>query len=1115
MNNQAQNFSTICGELCNLLYLKDYNKEKVNTLVDELNAMPFKVELFVRKPDAATLVTALCLNVKPMDEFLAAKTSHLINSILTKQNLHFDIDYLRKVISWHLDCLKRCSEIVLPDILHSMQCMIQSNLPASCNFIEDLIGEQGILIRLIDLKTNLLHIQNSLQIHLLALKCIVCLISAVDDSKIESNISPQMKKQISDIVVKFLMRGYSKIHDEFLYCKVVITALRVLSQLYFNDPNLSIQLPEVMGICRYFVLYGLVTQENRPEKIMPAQQAIALPAVVHNVNPKGGKKQKLRKQRNNAIESLKKEIPVSDHSLMKDVDNFENNAAYKPVSKNYLEPQKSKNCYALTSDSDMSDVENSREVKLIALRSRVRQSASNLLLVLVKVKEKKEIFGYWWALFPDSPDANNWCAQELAKKTLAYCAVVDPIASSRASVLSVILALLSGSRMYLSQAETSKKASTSFIPFSESLGYVILCMHKVLHSILESERSHAVIIVALKCCAALVQATPYHKMKEGLITDLVMPTRKFLVHRDVTLQVGALITMGCVLSVDPKVDEVIEAIEKDAVSNKVTANTSTSGVAPSNNIQFETEDCDDFEEGYSDDEMFTAVDNDIEGSKDKVDSQGHYFRSWILDICFKNVGWIFRGNEILRCKPSAIPIVLESLQVLSAVAFHHLRDLLHPHITLLSDILSELLQHEHQDVVLQTARTISIIGDGLQKLEQVDQSPPLSQCVYMWEKLLSPLSTVLQCHENSPAKAMVCDCIANIGERSFKELPRHLQLLCCTLLIGSCSDEEATVRAAAVRALAMLVMYRTLREDIGFVSDCGENILRALAEPTFVVRTKAAWALGNLSDALVLNLEEPDSDEIDDDLLIRLLEVSLRCATDNDKVKMSATRGLGNLLRLIRNEKLLRNTQLKNLCELAIIKLLDCAWRVNNMKVRWNACYAMGNAMKNEQLFICFSGWQDDVFLTFCKLTQECKNLKVRITAAGALRAPTLRAQYAANFVPIWRAILAAMENAANVNDFNEYKHKDNLIEQLCVTLAHMCCLLTQADLADILDPLVFHYDCAKALFNQVCHKLPPENASCFKILQAAKYVTVDLTAASDTQMQALSMLQDIFIWDM
>ncbi|CAB3261513.1 unnamed protein product [Arctia plantaginis] len=1115
-NNHTQSFSVLCGELCNLLYIKEYDKEKVNSLIDELNAKPYKVELFVRKHDATTLITALCLNVKPVDEFLAAKTSHLINSIVTKQNVQFGPDYLWKVMSWHVECLKKCSEIVLPDILHSTQCILQFNVAAGSKFIEDLIGSRGILFKLLDENKSVLTTQNSFQIYLLALKCIIYLITSNEDSKSESNITADMKIQISEIIIKFLMKGYSKSQDEFLYCKVVISALRVLSQLYFNDPNISIPLPEIMGISRYFILYGLVVQGSRPDKIMPAQQTIAMPSVVNNANAKGGKKQKLRKQRNNAIESLKKEIPVSDRSLMKDVDNFENNSAYKPASRNYLEAQKAKNEWALTSDSDVSDVENSREVKLIALKSRVRQSASNLLLVLVKVKEKREIFGYWWALLPDCPDASNWSVGESAKKTLAYCAATDPMASSRASVLSVILALLSGSKMYLSQAETSKKESTSFIPFSESLGYMIICMHKVLHSILESERSHAVIIVALKCCAALVQATPYHKMKEGLITELVMATRKFLVHRDVTLQVGALITMGCVLSVDPKVDEVIKAIEKDSVPSKISTSMSSSKVAFSNDtLKFDVEECDDFEEGYSDDEMFTAVDNKTENSKEADTIESHCFRSWILDICFKNLGSIFKGNETVRCKPSAIPIVLESLQVLSAVSFHHLQDLLQPHILLLSDILSEMLQHEHQDVVLQSAKVISIIGDGIQKLDQVDQSPPLSQCVKMWSNLIIPLSNVLQCHENTPVKAMVCDCIANIGERSFKELPRHLQLLCCTLLIGSCSDEEAMVRAAAVRGLAMLVMYRTLREDIGFVSDCGENILRALAEPTLVVRIKGAWALGNLSDALVLNMEEPDSEEIDDDLLVRLLEVSVQCALDNDKVKMSATRGLGNLLRLIKNEKLLRNTEIKILCESAIMKLLDCACKVNNMKVRWNACYAMGNVMKNEQLFTCFSGWQDKVFPSFCTLSQDCKNLKVRITAATALRAPTARAHYGTHYVPVWRAMLTAMENAAPVDDYNEYKHKDNLIEQLCVTLAHLCCLLTQADLSEILDPLVFHYESAKSLFTQVCHKLPPENASCLKILQAAKYVTVDLTAANDTQMQTLSMLQDIFIWDM
>ncbi|KAL4715902.1 hypothetical protein ACJJTC_013202 [Scirpophaga incertulas] len=1100
MNMNLSNcFSQICGELCNELYVKEYNITKVNSLIDELNTKPFKSDLFVRKTDASTLLTALCVNVKPTHESLSAKASHLISSIITKQNLQFDVTYLGKVVTWYILCLNKCSDIIIPDILHNLQCILQANPLLAHKFADDMIGPYGVLIKLIDSDRNTNGTQNPLQICLIALKCIICCVN-VDDNKLsEVSLSINIKQQISMIVIKLLMKGYGKSQDEVLYSKVVISALRVLSNLYYNDVNIPVPLPEVMGICRYFILFGLVMQESKPEKLMPAQQTIAIQTI--KINPKGGKKQKLRKQRNKAIESLKKEIPASDRNLTKDYENLDHSVSYKPGNKNYLEPQRANNCWALTSDSDMSDVENSKEAKLVILKSRVRQSASNLLLVLVKLTERKDMFGFWWALFPDTPNAANWSVDDSSKKTLAYCALIDPVASSRASILSVILALISGSRIFLSQAEYSKRDMTSFIPFSVSLGYVITCMHKVLVKILERERSHAIIIITLKCCAALIQSTPYHKMQEGLISEMVKSTRKFLVHRDVTLQVGALITMGCVLSIDPKLEEILKAMEKDVTPLKT--------ICQVIHQESPIDECDDFEEGYSDDELFIAKEN-----KNVINKEICGFKLWILDICFKNIGWIYKDNEFVKCKPSAIPIVLESLLVLSAIAYHYLSELLLGHISLLADMLKETLQYDHQDIVLQAARMISIIGDALQKLEQAGQAPPLQHCVHMWETLLTPLSAVLQCLDNSSAKAIVCDCIANIGERSFKELPRRQQVLCCTLLMGSCGDEEAAVRGAAVRALGMTVMYRSLREDIYFVSDCGENILRALAEQTLVVRTKGAWALGNLSDALVLNMEEPDMDGIDDELLRRLLEVSVQCAGDNDKVKMSATRGLGNFLRLINKDIILRDPQMKTLTENAIEKLMDCACKVANMKVRWNACYAIGNAMKNEHLFTCFNGWQRTVFTNLCSLCQECKNLKVRINAAVALRAPA-RAYYGAHFASVWAGVMAAMENAAHVDDYTEYRHKDNLIEQLCVTLAHLCCLMSESDLADVLDPLVFHHECAKALFTQICHKLPPENPSCVKILQAAKHVTVDLTATNDTQSQSLSMLQDIFIWDM
>lgn len=70
------------------------------------------------------ILNALCLNIKPMDDVLAAKASHFIYSILTKQSLQFDSEYLEKVVFWHIECLKMCSNMVTPDILHSLQCVL-------------------------------------------------------------------------------------------------------------------------------------------------------------------------------------------------------------------------------------------------------------------------------------------------------------------------------------------------------------------------------------------------------------------------------------------------------------------------------------------------------------------------------------------------------------------------------------------------------------------------------------------------------------------------------------------------------------------------------------------------------------------------------------------------------------------------------------------------------------------------------------------------------------------------------------------------------------------------------------------------------------------------------
>lgn len=62
------------------------------------------------------------------------------------------------------------------------------------------------------------------------------------------------------------------------------------------------------------------------------------------------------------------------------------------------------------------------------------------------------------------------------------------------------------------------------------------------------------------------------------------------------------------------------------------------------------------------------------------------------------------------------------------------------------------------------------------------------------------------------------------------------------------------------------------------------------------------------------------------------------------------------------------------------------------------------------------------------------KNLKVRINAAVALASPTCRNHYGRFFLPVWISLFKALENSQHVDDFNEYKHRDNLIEQVGTT---------------------------------------------------------------------------------
>ena len=79
----------------------------------------------------------------------------------------------------------------------------------------------GLLINLIDPDKNNLHHSNSLQINLLALKCIACLLT-IDETKSteQPEIVLEIKEIVSQIIIRLLMNGLRKSQDESMFCKV-------------------------------------------------------------------------------------------------------------------------------------------------------------------------------------------------------------------------------------------------------------------------------------------------------------------------------------------------------------------------------------------------------------------------------------------------------------------------------------------------------------------------------------------------------------------------------------------------------------------------------------------------------------------------------------------------------------------------------------------------------------------------------------------------------------------------------------------------------------------------------------------------------------------------------
>ncbi|GAB1610459.1 HEAT repeat-containing protein 6-like [Argonauta hians] len=744
--------------------------------------------------------------------------------------------------------------------------------------------------------------------------------------------------------------------------------------------------------------------------------------------------------------------------------------------------------YVSSSESEMSDCDVSQAgSKYRSNHIKVRQTALGTLYIIFKFTDRKVIFGYWMCFVPDVPVAGN--PQQV--RSILSIILRDPSPKCRLGALGALSALIDGTRPFLAAAEYSDQVRTAFMPFSLVLGSTLKELHRSLLLAVVSENYPLTLTQLVKCISTLVTNSPYHRLKPGLLTRIVKQLKSLVKHRDPNIRVAVLTCYGAIVSLQPALAEVcyiVQSLKPPSSGNSAThAEYNTNGLPQDCTAAAAgdggEEDAGSNPQDYMKSGCFTASEpltpiRTPSGLQTPVVFQDQNLQSqlrntsWLITLCVQNIllqqttGTTTTTTTVAAATTAAttepVPIRLESLQILAHLTKNYF-PMIRKNVGLLRNLIQACM--EDPELVLRL-HAIKLLDELTQVLSQELQNSANSaepntdtftveQVLEFWEYLLNgPLLSALQCEDNSPVCAAACDCLSNINPLVFPRLPPHLRILCVTSVLGLTMGGDKLVMASAVRTIGVYVLQPCLRDDLSFMSDAGHTILTLATDPSTTVRMKSTWSLANFCDALAINRENQETqflEDFSDTLLLKLFDTATKASQNNDKIRSNGVRALGNLLCFI-SEKSLRNDKVHPYIETAVKCLVDNA-STGIMKVRWNACYALSNLLRNPVLpSQGQTDWRESVYNSLTSIVQNCTNFKVRINAALALGTPTMRQQYGQPpvFATIWNGLVVGLISTNKVTDFCEFRHRDTLIGQICSTILHLALLCEPEDVEEL-----------------------------------------------------------------
>ncbi|XP_004550034.1 HEAT repeat-containing protein 6 [Maylandia zebra] len=1036
-------------------------KEELNLLFDQLLSenynRTFEPAVNIRPEDVCSLLKHASCLVPLTQEHLVIKLCQVVHHLLNQLKVIMYEHTLDVLVNYTAGALKVCSTWTHTDVLLALSTVVYGNGPQCHQHLSDLLGEEGFLLQYSSPS------QSNMELRRVALTCMANICLRIPG---QPPLDDQYRSVCFQAFLKTLQSTKPPDTDELFYCMVIQAALKglqcclsggkwkfgggeelgsvlaALKRLMFQGaPGVIVEWPAVLypaPLPQYESLSAAKTAES-PKSLEPPKD-VAVPGKASGSKKrksKGkGKKTKTEESRGDEREEGDAEtVPA----LLK-------GRAEEKQPASFLYPSWKLN----SSDSEFSDLEGNAQSKLRVNHGRVRQGALHCLLVVVKAVEKRTLYGYWSSFIPDSPIGGS------PPLTLVTIILKDLSPKVRLCALQVLSAMLDSSRQFLAVAEDTASPRTSYTPFSFTLATAIRELHRTLSLALLAETSPQTLTQVIKCLAYLVANAPYHRLRPGLLTQLWKQIRPYVRHRDVNVRVSVLTLYGALVTTQAPLPEVQLLLQQPDHSSSMGVFTpqdsglswrQRDGVSSPSRTPVK----------HSQRSSSTHSPH-IPHTPGEEDSR----RLWLLQLCVtlvtqpredqsdsEGVG----GGAALEPPP----VRLEALQVLSHLVRGYF-PLTQHYLCEIGQVSARCLGETDTSIQLHGAKLLEEFGSGIiQQYRAENNVPessrvPISQVVQFWSEVLSgPLNRALQNEQHPTLQASACDTLSSILPQAFAQLPDKTQLMCITVLLGLTYIENYLVKTAAVRALGIYVLFPCLREDVMFVADTANTILAALDDRSTNVRAKAAWSLGNLTDTLIVNMESVGVDfqeELSDMLLLKMLQAATRAAADKDRVKSNAVRALGNLLHFLRQSQMTRPAFQQPL-EDAVRALVKTVQSEATMKVRWNACYALGNAFRNPALPLDSAAWSHEAFSALCHVVTSCKNFKVRIKSAAALAVPAHRGCYGdtERFTRVWCSLATALENSEDTNDFLEYRYSASLRHTLSQALLHLLSVSQSQDM--------------------------------------------------------------------